>query len=136
MGGNATILLVEDETTILSMTMTMLEGLGYTVLPAGSPEEAIRRAADFAGVIDMLITDVVLPGLNGRDLADLLLEDYPKMKCLFMSRYTADIITDHGVLDKGIYFIQKPFAKNDLAAKIRLALKNQARTIKNGENNI
>ncbi|GAB6190384.1 ATP-binding protein [Desulfocastanea catecholica] len=124
MRGNATILLVEDETTILSMTMTMLESLGYVVLPAGSPEEAMRRAADFAGEIDMLITDVVMPGLNGRDLADVLLEEYPQMRCLFMSGYTADIITNHGVLDKDVYFIQKPFAKNDLAVKIRQVLEN------------
>lgn len=133
MRGNATILLVEDESAILSMTMAMLKNLGYAVLPAGSPEEAIRRAADFSGEIDMLITDVVMPGLNGRDLADLLLEDYPKMKCLFMSGYTADIITDHGVLDKGVDFIQKPFAKNDLAVKIRQVLENRLDTTEKGE---
>lgn len=120
--GQETILLVEDEPTVLAMTRTMLERLGYTVLTAGSPEEAIRRSAEFSGEIQLLMTDVVMPGSNGRDLADRLLGTYPGMKCLFMSGYTANIITNHGVLDGGVHFIQKPFSKKDLAGKIRLVL--------------
>jgi signal transduction histidine kinase/CheY-like chemotaxis protein len=133
MRGKATILLVEDEAAILSMTMAMLKKLGYAVLPAGSPEEAIRRAADFFGEIDMLMTDVIMPGLNGRDLADLLLEDYPQMRCLFMSGYTADIISNHEVLDKDVYFLQKPFAKKDLAVKLRQVLENKPEGYSDGE---
>ena len=133
MRGKATILLVEDEAAILSMTMAMLKKLGYAVLPAGSPEEAIRRAADFFGEIDMLMTDVIMPGLNGRDLADLLLEDYPQMRCLFMSGYTADIVSNHGVLDKDVYFLQKPFAKKDLAVKLRQVLENKPEGYSDGE---
>jgi signal transduction histidine kinase/CheY-like chemotaxis protein len=133
MRGKATILLVEDEAAILSMTMAILKKLGYAVLPAGSPEEAIRRAADFFGEIDMLMTDVIMPGLNGRDLADLLLEDYPQMRCLFMSGYTADIISNHEVLDKDVYFLQKPFAKKDLAVKLRQVLENKPEGYSDGE---
>jgi PAS domain S-box-containing protein len=123
--GNETILLVEDEPTILGMTVKMLERFGYTVLASSSPNDAIRQAAEFAGEIQMLMTDVVMPEMNGRDLADRLLGGYPKMKCLFMSGYTANIITNHGVLDEGMYFIQKPFSKKDLAAKVRQVMEGE-----------
>ncbi len=119
--GNETILLVEDEPTILTMTVRMLERLGYTVFASSSPNHAIRQATEFEGEIHMLMTDVVMPGMNGRDLANRLLGDCPKMKCLFMSDYTANIITNHGVLDERMFFIQKPFSKKDLATKVRQA---------------
>ena len=70
------------------------------------------------------MTDVVMPGMNGRDLADRLLKDYPTMKCLFMSGYTANIITNQGVLSEGMNFIQKPFSRKELAAKVRQVLEN------------
>ncbi len=122
--GHETILLVEDESTILGMTVRMLERLGYTVLAANSPDAAMRQVVEFAGEVHMLITDVVMPGMNGRDLADRLLKDYPTMKCLFMSGYTANIITNQGVLSEGMNFIQKPFSRKELAAKVRQVLKN------------
>jgi two-component system sensor histidine kinase EvgS len=120
--GNETILLVEDEPSILKMGRTLLERLGYRVLTAAAPEEAIRLAGEYAGKIHLLMTDVVMPGMNGRDLAERLHAIHPHPKCLFMSGYTADIIADHGVLDGGVHFIQKPFSKHDLAVKVREAI--------------
>ena len=120
--GHETILLVEDELMILEMTTVMLQRQGYTVLPAVSPGEAIRLAREHAGAIHLLMTDVVMPEMNGRDLARNLLSLYPDLKRLFMSGYTADVIADHGVLDEGVQFIQKPFTMQDLAAKIRKVL--------------
>ena len=122
LGGRETILLAEDEPMILKMTMAMLEPLGYTVLPATTPDEAIRLAGEYAGDIHLLITDVVMPGMNGGDLARNLLSLYPKLKCLFMSGYTANVIAHHGVLDEGVHFIQKPFSMMVLAAKVREVL--------------
>ena len=100
----------------------VLERLGYTVLAASTPGEAIRLAEAHAGEIHLLMTDVVMPEMNGRDLARRLLSLRPRLKCLFMSGYTADVIAHHGVLDEGVHFIQKPFSVEDLAAKVRDAL--------------
>jgi CheY-like chemotaxis protein len=120
--GSETVLLVEDEPMMLELTMSMLEQLGYTVLAARTPGEAMRLAREHSGSIDMLITDVVMPEMNGRDLAGNLLALYPGMKCLFMSGYTANVIAHHGVLDEGVHFLEKPFLMTDLAANIRKAL--------------
>jgi two-component system, cell cycle sensor histidine kinase and response regulator CckA len=120
--GNETILLVEDETAILEMTTRMLERLGYTVVAATTPGEAIRLAHEYQGRIDLLMTDVVMPEMNGRELAGNLLSHYPDLKRLFMSGYTANVIAHHGVLDQGVHFIQKPFSKKDLGEKLREAL--------------
>ena len=120
--GHETILLVEDEPATLQMTCRMLVHQGYNVIPAGSPGEAIRLAREHSGEIHLLMTDVVMPEMNGRDLARTLRGLYPDVKRLFMSGYTADIIAHHGVLDDGVLFIQKPFAMKDLVAKIREVL--------------
>ena len=120
--GSETILLVEDELMILDMTTTMLKELGYTVLTAGTPGEAIRLAMEYSGSIDLLMTDVVMPEMNGRDLAKNLLAINPNLNRLFMSGYTADVIAHHGVLDEGVHFIQKPFAMKDLGRKLREVL--------------
>jgi len=122
MNGNETILLVEDEPSILRMTRMMLERNGYKVLAAGTPGEAISLAHEHAGQIHLLMTDVVMPEMNGRDLAKNLLSLYPNLKRLFMSGYTANVIAHHGVLDEGVQFIQKPFSKKNLAIKVREAL--------------
>jgi len=120
--GRETVLLVEDEPAILRMTALMLKREGYTVVGAGTPGEAIHLATENPGEIHLLMTDVVMPEMNGRDLAKNILSLYPRLKCLFMSGYTANVIAHHGVLDEGVHFIQKPFSKAELAAKVREAL--------------
>jgi CheY-like chemotaxis protein len=120
--GRETILLVEDEPAILKMTMRILEGLGYQVMAASSAGEAISLAQDFSGNIHLLLTDVVMPEMNGRDLARTILTMHPNLRRLFMSGYTANVIAHHGVLDEGVNFIQKPFSREQLGAKIREAL--------------
>ncbi len=127
--GCETILLVEDEPAILRMTKMMLERLDYHVLPARTPGEALGIARAHAGEIHLLVTDVVMPEMNGRDLAQQLLSRYPDMKRLFMSGYTADVIVHHGVLDKGVNFIQKPFSKETLGTKVRNALDGEMHNI-------
>ena len=116
--GSETILLVEDEPAILKMTTMMLELEGYTVIPADTPGKAIRKAREHAGNIHLLLSDVVMPEMNGRDLARNILSLYPDIKRLFMSGYTADVIAHRGVLDEGVNFLQKPFSKNKLVAGI------------------
>jgi PAS domain S-box-containing protein len=125
--GNETILVVEDEKGILKMTTLVLERLGYTVLAASSPVEAIRTVEAHAGKIDMLISDVVMPEMSGRDMAAKLLQAYPGLRCLFMSGYTAEVIAHHGILDEGIHFINKPFRIKDLALKVREILSKSSR---------
>jgi PAS domain S-box-containing protein len=120
--GNETIMLVEDEPGILKMTTMMLERLGYRVLATDQPDDAVRLAREHKGRIDLLITDVVMPGMNGRDLAAGLMTIHPGLKCLFMSGYTANVISQHGVLGEGMDFIQKPFTRKDLAEKVREVL--------------
>ena len=123
--GNETILLVEDEPAIMNMTKMILERLGYSVLAAGSPDEAVALAKADPGRINLLITDVIMPEMNGRELAKKLRAHIPHLKCLFMSGYTANVISPHGILEPGVCFIQKPFSMGNLAAKIREALDSQ-----------
>lgn len=118
-GSGETVLIVEDEASILKLAKRILEGFGYTVLDTSSPSEAMVRANEHSGEVHLLITDVVMPEMNGRDLAEKLLSDYPKMRVLFMSGYTANVIAHRGVLDAGVHFIQKPFSNRDLAVKVR-----------------
>ncbi len=117
-GHSETVLLVEDEQAILKMTKKMLEGLGYQVLEAGTPNEAMVLGIEHSKRICLLITDVILPEMTGRDLSDLLQERISGLKTLFMSGYTANAIAHHGVLDPGVHFISKPFSQEDLAVKI------------------
>jgi two-component system, cell cycle sensor histidine kinase and response regulator CckA len=117
-----TVLVVEDEPAILNMGTLMLERLGYRVLAAGTPVEAIDLAEQYSHEIQLLITDVVMPEMNGRDLAGRLQSLCPSIKTLYMSGYTADVIAHRGVLDEGVNFIQKPFSMKDLAVKVREAL--------------
>ena len=120
--GNETILLVEDEPAILQMTISMLQRLGYTILAAKTPNEAIRIASEHLEDIHLVLSDVVMPEMNGHVLVEKLMANRPTMKCLYMSGYTSDVISHHGVLEDDVHFIHKPFNKVKLAAKIRQAL--------------
>lgn len=120
--GTETILLVEDEPAILKMTTMMLNRLGYHVVTANTPGRAMALACEQSRELHLLMTDVVMPEMNGRDLARSLLTLHPNMKCLFMSGYTADVIAYQGVLEDGVQFIQKPFGLKDLATAVRCAL--------------
>ena len=120
--GAETILLVEDEPEILNVARRVLERQGYRVLQADSPATALRLAAERVTPVDLLLTDVVMPEMNGRELSLLLADRWPGLRCLFMSGYTAEIIEHRGVLDEGVHFLQKPFTWRELAAKVRQVL--------------
>lgn len=117
-GNGELVLLVEDEVAILNVGKEMLEQLGFRVLAAASPSEALRQAHTHIDEIRLLITDVIMPEMNGRDLERILVGMKPDLPCLFTSGYTADVIAHHGVLDNGIHFIQKPFSSKDLALAV------------------
>jgi PAS domain S-box-containing protein len=120
-----TVLLVDDEPELLTLAQTMLEKLGYRVLAAVRPGEAIKLAREYPNEIQMLIVDIIMPEMNGRNLAERLLSLYPRMKILFMSGYTADMIVEQGVLDEDVNFIQKPFSMEELAVTVRDALREK-----------
>lgn len=122
--GTETILLVEDEWAILEMSRQMLDSSGYRVLAANSPLEAISIEEDFAGDIDLLLTDVKMPQMSGGDLAAHIITRRPKIKILYMSGYSADIITKQGVLDEGTCLIQKPFSQQELTSTLRRILED------------
>lgn len=121
-GGDETILLVEDESSVLILTSNLLRKLGYNVLCASGPEESIKIVAEYSGSIDLLVTDVILPGMNGRVLRDKILAIKPGIKCLFMSGYTNDVIAHNGILSDGVRLIQKPFSLETLGTGIRSIL--------------
>jgi len=123
--GHETILVVEDEPLHLRMVKLMLEGYGYHVFAASTPKEALDIAKDYSS-IRLLLSDVIMPEMNGRDLAKAISFLYPNIICLFMSGYTDNVIAHHGLLDQGINFIQKPFSKQELAAKIRELLDSKS----------
>lgn len=120
--GQETVLLVEDEPALLKLGGAVLKKMGYQVLMAATPGEALRLAEEHGGEIQLLMTDVIMPEMNGRDLAKRLQLLYPGIKRLFMSGYTADIIAHQGVLEEGVHFMQKPFSMAALSAKIREVL--------------
>ena len=124
-GLGETILLVEDEAAIIDLGKVMLESLNYRVLEASSAAEAILLAKEYAGAIDLLITDVVMPQMNGRELASQIMTICPDVQCLYMSGYTADIIGERGILDDTINFIQKPFSMQMLADKVHQVLNHR-----------
>ncbi len=126
-GRGETVLVVEDDDSILQLTERILKNLGYTVLTARTPGKAMGIAEQHNGKIHLLITDVVMPEMNGRALAGQMQSLDPHLKCLFMSGYTADAIVHRGVLEKGLNFIQKPFSIKDLATIIRNVIDKAAR---------
>ncbi len=120
--GHETILLVEDEPAILDLCKSILESLGYHVIPAGTPLQALQLAEKYTGKIQLLITDIIMPQMNGKDLADKLVPLHSNLRHLMMSGYTANVIANKGILDDSRYFLQKPFSINKLAAKVREVL--------------
>ncbi|MFU8780869.1 MAG: response regulator [Kiritimatiellia bacterium] len=116
---HGTILLLEDEPAVLHSTTRMLEKLGCTVLAVSDPQEALAIGKRLGSKIDLLISDVVMPSMNGQELGRLLRESNPQLPILFMSGYNADIVGPNGVLHEGISFIGKPFRMHDLEAKVR-----------------
>ncbi len=121
-GGRETVLIVEDEQAILNLGKAVLERLGYAVLSASSPRQAIEIAQDFDKAIHLLITDVVMPEMDGRELANSLTRIKPGLKCLYMSGYPAEVIADHGILEQGVRFIPKPFSVKELSETVRQVL--------------
>jgi PAS domain S-box-containing protein len=120
--GTETVLLVEDEPSILELAKTVLDRLGYAVLAAGSPAEALRIAERHRAPIDLLITDVVMPGMNGQQLKERIEKDLPDIKVLFMSGYAADAVAHRGILENDVQFLQKPFSNRSLGEKVREVL--------------
>ncbi len=114
--------MVEDEPAILTMGAKMLRKLGYNVLTSSCPQDALCLAGQHEGAIDLLLTDVIMPVMNGRELARRMHALYPNLKFLFISGYTADVIADQGVLEEGVHFLEKPFSIQQLADKVRAAL--------------
>jgi PAS domain S-box-containing protein len=120
-----TVLIVEDDPAILKLGERILEQLGYMVLSASTPAAANNLIREYSGKIDLLITDVIMPEMNGRDLANRVKIVHPDLKVLYMSGYTANVIAHRGILDSGVNFIQKPFTKHEFGATIRKVIEEQ-----------
>ena len=120
--GSETILLAEDDEQVRMLAVTILRQQGYTVLSADSGAAALTALNGHAGPLDLLLTDVVMPGMNGRELCDQISARFPQITVLYMSGYTNDVIAQRGVLEEGTHFIQKPFSMQTLAAKVRTVL--------------
>jgi two-component system, cell cycle sensor histidine kinase and response regulator CckA len=120
--GGETILVVEDEKSVRELTVRILQQLGYAILTASCGAEALEVSGAHAGHIDLLLTDVVMPNMSGRQLADHFQESRPKTKVLFLSGYTEDTVVHHGVLDAGVDFLPKPFSREILSKKLREVL--------------
>jgi DNA-binding NtrC family response regulator len=120
--GSETILLIEDEDSIRAMVLGILTARGYNVLEAGRPHEALEISEKFEGPIHLLFTDVVMPQMSGREVAEQISAGRPQTKVLYMSGYTDHAIAHHGVLNPGVPFLQKPFTPEALTLKVREVL--------------
>ena len=118
-GGTETILLVEDDKLVRVTTRAFLEAVGYRVLVADAAGQALRLMAEHHAEVALLITDVVMPGMSGRDLAERLTAEHPGLRCLYMSGYTADAIAQEGILEKGVNFLSKPVTRDQLVKTVR-----------------
>ena len=120
--GDETVLVVEDESSVQGVIERVLSGNGYRVLMACDGSEALRVSGEHKGPIDLLITDLVMPGMGGQEVASRLETARPGLRVLFMSGYTENAISHHGVLDAGVAFLQKPFQAEVLLRKVREVL--------------
>lgn len=120
--GNETILIAEDEKEVLTLAARILKRQGYSVLEVSGGEEALKVCKERKDPFDLLLTDVVMPQMSGRQLAEQLKEVCRDFKVLYISGYTDDAITHHGVLETGINYLQKPFTVDGLAKKVREVL--------------
>ncbi|MBI4458968.1 MAG: response regulator, partial [Acidobacteria bacterium] len=120
--GEETVLVVEDEEMLRELTCEFLQDSGYTVLAAGNGAEAIEISKRRQGPIHLLVTDAVMPGMSGRELAQRLESQRPDMKVLYVSGYTDDVVLRNGLLQPGTAFLQKPFTQNALTHKVRAVL--------------
>jgi DNA-binding NtrC family response regulator len=123
--GDETILLIDDENSILEVIQPLLERYGYTVLTTTMPSKALSYLNDPTKNIDLVITDVIMPEMNGQELHNKMLEINPNIKCLFMSGYTDDLISKKTLAEKNVYFVQKPISAKNLASKIREILDSE-----------
>ncbi len=121
-GGTETVLIVEDEEPVLNLTINMLETLGYHVLAARRADDAIELARGYGEIIHLLLTDVIMPDMDGKELWERIRSIKPDLRCLYMSGYTADVITRQGILEEGVHFIPKPFSLRALSVKVRETL--------------
>ena len=121
-GGSETVLLVEDETEVRRLAKTVLEWLGYRVLEASGPGEALALCEKYPGEIHLLLTDVVMPIMNGKEMAEKIKGIKPGIRTIFMSGYTTSAVANNGLLENTTHFLQKPFSLNTLAAKVREVL--------------
>jgi CheY-like chemotaxis protein len=128
--GDETVLLVEDEPEVRSLVQRILKTQGYTVVTAANPDEALAVAREFKGTIQVMVTDIVMPGMSGLQLAERLMPTRPNMRVLFVSGYTHDAIGPQGILEPGTAFLQKPFTPNALARKVREVLESAPRHLK------
>ena len=120
--GSETVLLVEDEDMVRALARRILQTHGYNLLEAQDGFQALRLCQEYTGVIHLMVTDVVMPGMNGGAVADHLLSVRPRLKVLYLSGYTDNSIAHHGVMDAGTAFLPKPFTPADLARKVREVL--------------
>jgi CheY-like chemotaxis protein len=126
--GHETVLLVEDDVSVRVMTYNMLRHMGYEVLQATGGLEALSMMAQYGGTIDLLLTDVVMPGMDGRELAEELRKHRPQTNVLFTSGYAEDVIVHHGIVDQDLNFIPKPFTMQSLGIKLREVLDGAKRS--------
>jgi CheY-like chemotaxis protein len=128
--GSETVLVVEDEQEVRKLAVRVLKMQGYKVLEASQGDDALRLCEEHNRPIQLMVTDVVMPGMDGRELTNRLMLLHPEIRVLYMSGYTDNIIVHHGILERGINYIQKPFTVGALAGKVREVLDNKNLSVK------